>query len=69
VRSDFWADMYTRSVHSMCTVIWDALKAACESDIETAKVILESAGVIVSKSVSSKLTNIDLLLMEPGFAL
>lgn len=29
-------------------VIWDALKAACESDLATAKVIVESAGIIVA---------------------
>jgi hypothetical protein len=29
-------------------VIWDALKAAAASDVATAKVILESAGVVVS---------------------
>lgn len=29
-------------------VIWDALKAAAASDVVTAKVILDSAGVVVS---------------------
>lgn len=29
-------------------VIWDALKAACDADLPTAKVILESAGVVVA---------------------
>jgi hypothetical protein len=29
-------------------VIWDALKAACVADLATAKVILESAGVVVA---------------------
>ncbi len=29
-------------------VIWDALKAACEADFETAKIIIESAGIIVA---------------------
>lgn len=29
-------------------VIWDALKAACEADLETARTILDSAGVIVA---------------------
>lgn len=31
-----------------CAVIWDALKAAAASDVATAKVILDSAGVVVS---------------------
>lgn len=30
-------------------VIWDALKAACEADHETAKTIIHSADIIVSK--------------------
>ena len=37
--------------HGMCLfgpVIWDALKAACDADLATAKVILESAGVVVA---------------------
>ena len=29
-------------------VIWDALKAAAEADLETAKVIIESAGIIIT---------------------
>ena len=29
-------------------VIWDALKAACDADLPTAKIILESAGVVVA---------------------
>lgn len=29
-------------------VIWDALRAACEADLETARIILDSAGVIVA---------------------
>lgn len=33
---------------SGCAVIWDALKAASASDTGTAKVILDSAGVLVS---------------------
>lgn len=32
----------------MSAVIWDALKAACEADMDTAKVILDSAGIIVA---------------------
>ena len=31
---------------SALAVIWDALKAACEADDETAKVIIESAGAL-----------------------
>lgn len=31
-----------------CAVIWDALKAACEADLQTAALIVESAGIIVS---------------------
>ncbi|KAJ9528947.1 hypothetical protein QJQ45_000510 [Haematococcus lacustris] len=30
------------------TLIWDALKAACETDVETAKLIIDSAGIIVA---------------------
>lgn len=29
-------------------VIWDALKAACESDLQTAQLIVNSAGIIVT---------------------
>ena len=29
-------------------MIWDALKAACEADLQTARVILDSAGVVVA---------------------
>jgi len=32
-------------------VIWDALKAACEADQDTAKIIIESAGIIVAAKV------------------
>jgi hypothetical protein len=31
-----------------CAVIWDALKAVCEADAATAKVIIESAGIIIA---------------------
>ena len=31
-----------------CTVIWDALKAACEADLQTASLIVNSAGIIVT---------------------
>lgn len=31
-----------------CSVIWQALKAAAEADLQTAKVILDSAGVVVT---------------------
>lgn len=34
------------SLHA--AVIWDALKAACETDVQTARVILDSAGVVVA---------------------
>lgn len=34
----------------LATVIWDALKAACEADLETARAILDSAGVIVASA-------------------
>ncbi len=30
------------------TVIWDALKAACEADLQTASLIVNSAGIIVT---------------------
>lgn len=29
-------------------VIWDALKAACESDLQTVQLIVNSAGIIVT---------------------
>ena len=29
-------------------MIWDALKAACEADLQTAALIVETAGIIVS---------------------
>jgi hypothetical protein len=35
---------------SLPAVIWDALKAACEADLETARAILDSAGVIVASA-------------------
>lgn len=35
----------------VCAVIWDAIKAACDSeDIATARLILDTAGVIVARS-------------------
>ena len=37
----------TEGLH-LHAVIWDALKAACDADLPTAKVILESAGVVVA---------------------
>lgn len=38
-----------RSISCCClAVIWDALKAACESDLQTAQLIVNSAGVIVT---------------------
>lgn len=30
------------------TVIWEALRAVCEADLPTAKIIVESAGIIVA---------------------
>lgn len=38
----------------LCVAIWDALRAATEADLATAKLILESAGVIVASEVSNK---------------
>ena len=36
--------------HRCCAVIWDALKATCEApDPETARLIIDSAGIIISK--------------------
>ncbi|KAJ9529026.1 hypothetical protein QJQ45_007092 [Haematococcus lacustris] len=36
------------AVPNLTAVIWDALKAACETDVETAKLIIDSAGIIVA---------------------
>ena len=37
-----------RIISLLLAVIWDALKAACESDLPTAQLIVNSAGVIVT---------------------
>ena len=42
-----WVAVLSQCVHTGA-VIWDALKAACDADLATAKVILESAGVVVA---------------------
>ncbi|EIE23586.1 hypothetical protein COCSUDRAFT_53398 [Coccomyxa subellipsoidea C-169] len=44
-REEFWD---TQPHYGGDRVIWDALKAACESDLQTAKLILDSAGVVVA---------------------
>ncbi|KAG7674455.1 putative Ubiquitin domain-containing protein 2 [Nannochloris sp. 'desiccata'] len=45
MRDEFWD---TEPHYGGDRVIWDALRAASEADLGTAKVILESAGVIVA---------------------
>jgi hypothetical protein len=45
MRDEFWD---TEPHYGGNRVIWDALRAATEADLATAKVILESAGVIVA---------------------
>jgi len=45
-REEFWD---TAPHYGGDRVIWDALKAACEADQGTAKAIIDSAGIIVSK--------------------
>lgn len=45
-REEFWD---TAPFYGGDRVIWDALKGACEADPETAKIIIQSAGIIVSK--------------------
>ncbi|KAG2426873.1 hypothetical protein HYH02_014725 [Chlamydomonas schloesseri] len=44
-REEFWD---TQPYYGGDRVIWDALKAACEADQETCKLIIESAGIIVA---------------------
>lgn len=44
-RDEFWD---TAPHYGGNKVIWDALKAACEADLQTAALIVESAGIIVS---------------------
>lgn len=47
-RAEFWE---TQPYYGGSKEIWTALKAACSAeDMETTKLILEAAGVIVSKS-------------------
>mmetsp|Transcript_12486 Transcript_12486/g.26927 ORF Transcript_12486/g.26927 Transcript_12486/m.26927 type:complete len:131 (+) Transcript_12486:219-611(+) len=45
MRDEFWD---TQPHYGGDRVIWDALKAACEAEMATAKLIIESAGVIVA---------------------
>lgn len=45
LREEFWD---TSPHYGGSREIWSALKAACEADIDTARVILEAAGIIVS---------------------
>ncbi|KAL4855988.1 Ubiquitin domain-containing protein 2 [Chlorella vulgaris] len=45
MRDEFWD---TEPHYGGNRVIWDTLKAACEADLETARTILDSAGVIVA---------------------
>lgn len=42
------ANHLASSIPEYGAVIWDALKAACEADQETCKLIIESAGIIVA---------------------
>lgn len=44
-----WFDQ-VKQLHSLsvAAVIWDALKAACESDLQTAQLFVNSAGIIVT---------------------
>jgi len=44
-RDEFWD---TAPHYGGNKVIWDALKAACEADLQTAALIVETAGIIVS---------------------
>ncbi|GLC46664.1 hypothetical protein PLESTB_001549100 [Pleodorina starrii] len=44
-REEFWD---TQPHYGGDRNIWDALKAACEADQETAKLLIESAGIIVA---------------------
>ncbi|EFN57096.1 hypothetical protein CHLNCDRAFT_15068, partial [Chlorella variabilis] len=45
MKDEFWD---TEPHYGGDRVIWDALRAACEADLETARIILDSAGVIVA---------------------
>lgn len=51
MRQEFWE---TAPAYGGDRVIWDALKAACEADLETAQLILESAGIIVAAADMSQ---------------
>ncbi|DBB11354.1 TPA: hypothetical protein ACH3X3_006776 [Trebouxia sp. C0006] len=44
-REEFWD---TAPHYGGDRVIWDALKAACEADLQTASLIVNSAGIIVT---------------------
>lgn len=44
-REEFWD---TAPHYGGDQVIWDALKAACEADLQTASLIVNSAGIIVT---------------------
>lgn len=44
-REEFWD---TAPHYGGDKVIWDALKAACESDLQTAQLIVNTAGIIVT---------------------
>ncbi|PNH10622.1 Ubiquitin domain-containing protein 2 [Tetrabaena socialis] len=44
-REEFWD---TQPYYGGDRVIWDALKAACEADVETCRLLIESAGIIVA---------------------
>lgn len=44
-REEFWD---TAPHYGGDRVIWDALKAACESDLQTAQLVVNTAGVIVT---------------------
>eukprot|EP00775_Hariotina_reticulata_P000939 gene939-1265_t len=46
MRDEFWD---TQPHYGGNRVMWDALKAACEADLATARVIIESAGIIVAR--------------------
>lgn len=45
MRDEFWD---TEPAYGGDRNIWDALKAACDADLETARAILQGAGVIVA---------------------
>lgn len=42
---------------SLHAVIWDALRAASEADLPTAKLIVESAGIVVASEVRIRRKN------------